>query len=87
MLSAPSIVCRVVRPLLDPIVAAPGDVLTAWPGHPTHALAVLSADCETVLRTIAREERVLYADLLHWFLDARIQLPEASQKALLSRSA
>lgn len=87
MLDAPSIICRVVRPIVGPVVAAPGDVLTAWPGHPTLALYVLDGTCTTVKHSSPREEGALYSDLLHWFLDARIQMPEASQKALLSRSA
>lgn len=27
--------------MLAPLAAAPGDLLIAWPGHPTHALSVV----------------------------------------------
>jgi len=87
MLPRPSIVCRVARPILSPIVAAPGDVLAVWPGHPTHALTVLSSDGLTVRRACPRPEGLLYGDLLHWFLDAAVLMPEADQRAFLVRPA
>ena len=87
MLDRPSIVCRVVRPILSPIVAAPGDVLAAWPGHPSLALCVLDTHGDTIKRAVPCPEGALYSQLLNWFLDARIQMPEASERALLSRSA
>jgi hypothetical protein len=87
MLPAPSIVCRVLRPLMSPIVAHPGDVLTAWPGHPRLTLCVLSPDASRVLRAQYVPEGRLYADLLTLFLDAAIDLSDAGQAALLTRSA
>ncbi len=84
MLDRPSIVCRVVRPILSPIVAAPGDVLAAWPGHPSHTLAVAPPDLSRIIRHRFCEDGVLYGVLLDLFLDARISLPVRSQKALLT---
>jgi hypothetical protein len=87
MLDRPSIVCRVIRPIADPIVARRNDILTAWPGHRTLTLCVLTADAERLIRSAYLPERLLYPALLDLFLDGRVRLPEASQRALLSRSA
>lgn len=84
MLPAPSIVCRVLRPMLDPIVARPGELLTVWPGHPTHALIVFMADAETPLRWSACPEGALYGALLNLYLDAVVvALTEDSERSLL----
>lgn len=87
MLPRPSIVCRVMRPMAFPIPAHTGDVLAVWPDHPTHALAVLTADCAAIIRHAPYDAGKLYGDLLGAFLDGKLQLPEPSQRALLSRSA
>ncbi|WP_396215736.1 hypothetical protein [Gemmatimonas sp.] len=87
MLDAPSIVCRVLRPFMNPIPAAAGDVLTVWPGHPTHTLIVFTSSLDQCVRHGYRAEKVVYSDLLHLFLDGKIQMAERSQKALLTRSA
>ena len=87
MLERPSIVCRVLRPIVKPLPARAGDVLVCWPDHPTHAVAVLDAACDLVKRHRPYDSGALYGDLLHAFLDAKIQMPEAAQRALLSRSA
>lgn len=87
MLTAPSILCRVVRPFAAPIVARPADVLSVWPGHPTHTLAVLTPDCDRIIRHGYCPESKLYGEILSLFLDAAIRLPVQAQRALLSRSA
>lgn len=87
MLSRPSIVCRVLRPFADPIPARAGDVLAVWPGHPTHAVTVLTGDCTAIIRHAPCDEGRLYGVLLDRFLDGAIRLPEASQRALLTQSA
>ncbi|MFN9086723.1 MAG: hypothetical protein ACK6DP_05105 [Gemmatimonas sp.] len=87
MLDRPSIVCRVLRPFLAPIVARPNEVLTAWPGHPTLALCVLTPDGETIIRSRYLPEGVLYSALLDLFLDGSVRLSEESERALLSRPA
>lgn len=87
MLAAPSIVCRVIRPFLDPIVARPDEVLTAWPGHPELTLCVLTHDGETIIRSRYLPEGVLYSALLDLFLDGAILLSHESERALLSRPA
>lgn len=87
MLDRPSIVCRVVRPFFAPIAATPGQVLTVWPGHPTHTLIVFTPSLDRCIRYAHRAESVLYSDLLSLFLDGKIQLPDRSARALLSQSA
>lgn len=87
MLNKPSIVCRVVKDIDDPIMAFPGQVLSAWPGHPHLSLSVLTGDCSRVIRSCYCPERVLYAELLNLFLDGAIRLPVRSQRALLEKSA
>lgn len=87
MLDRPSIVCRVLRPITSPIVARRDEILAVWFGHPTHAVCVLDPEGEEIIRHAPRDEGLLYGELLEQFLDARIRLPEASQRALLSRSA
>lgn len=87
MLDRPSIVCRVLRPIADPIVARPDEVLTAWPGHPALTLCVLTPDGETITRSRYLPEGVLYSALLDLFLDGAIRLSHASEQALLSRPA
>lgn len=76
-----------MRPIALPLPAEPGDVLACWPDHPTHAVAVLDAACSVVRRHAPYDSGALYGDLLHGFLDASLQLPEASQRALLTRCA
>jgi hypothetical protein len=83
MLDRPSIVCRVVRPMACPIAADPGDVLVAWPGHPTHSLAVVRH--QRVVRTRHVPDGVLYGALLDLFLSARIRLPLTAQRRLLTQ--
>lgn len=84
MLPAPSIVCRVLRPMLDPIVARPNDLLAVWPGHPTHALIVFMADGLTALRWSPCPEGVLYGALLNLYLDAvLVALTVESERSLL----
>ena len=85
MLDAPSIICRVVRPIVGPVVAAPGDILAVWPGHPTHTLAVVSGDKATLLRHCFCADGAVYGLVLDWFLDARIRLPLQDQRALLTQ--
>jgi hypothetical protein len=86
MLPAPSIVCRVVRPIMAPIVARPNSLLLVWPGH-AHTLTVASS-CGTVQRTAYCPEGVLYGALLNLFLDAAIRpLTEADERALLGVAA
>lgn len=84
MLPAPPIVCRVLRPMLHPIVARAGEVLTVWPGHPTHTLIVFMADGETPLRWCPCPEGALYGALLNLYLDAAlVALTVESERALL----
>jgi hypothetical protein len=87
MLDAPSIVCRVIRPIVYPIVARPDDVLTAWPGHPELTVCVLTPDGNTIIRSRYLPEGVLYSTLLDLFLDGAILLSTDSERALLSRPA
>jgi hypothetical protein len=87
MLPAPSIVCRVVRPILDPIVARPDEVLVVWPGHPDLTLCVLDETSTELIRSRYLPERHLYPALLDRFLDGSIRLPVESERALLCRSA
>lgn len=84
MLDRPSIVCRVVRPMVKPIAADPGDTLVAWPGHPTHTLAVVSSE-KAVRRTRHVPDGVLYGALLELYLDGKVRLPVASQRRLLTQ--
>lgn len=84
VLESPSIVCRVLRPMLDPIVASKGDLLAVWPGHPTHALIVFEADGMTALRWAPCPEGVLYGALLGLYLDAVLAaLTVKSERSLL----
>ena len=70
--------------MLVPIPARVGDVLTAWPGHPVLTLCVVSPDGRTPLHWCHVPEGRLYGELLHLFLDAKIQaLSVASERALL----
>jgi hypothetical protein len=87
MLDAPSIVCRVIRPIAYPIVARPDEVLVVWPGHPDLTLCVLTPDGETIIRSRYLPEGVLYSTLLDLFLDGAILLSTDSERALLSRPA
>lgn len=87
MLARPTIVCRVLRPIAKPLPARAGDVLVCWPDHPTHAVAVLDEACDLIRCHAPYDSGALYGDLLHHFLDARIQMPEQAQRALLSQSA
>jgi len=61
--SAPLIACRVLRTMHAPIPANPSDMLIAWPGHPTMALSVCSADGLRVLTFRAYPAREI-AELL-----------------------
>ena len=84
MLDRPSIVCRVLRPILDPIAARPGEVLVVWPGHPTHTVTVRTEDGHASLRHCCVPEGALYGLLLNLYLDAAIQcLTTESERALL----
>lgn len=85
MLDRPSIVCRVLRPLCEPIVARPGELLVVWPGHPTHTLTVCAPDGQTLLRHGHCAAGVLYGALLNLYLDAAVRCcdPE-SERSLLS---
>jgi hypothetical protein len=85
MLDAPSIVCRVIRPIVYPIVARPDEVLVVWPGHPTHTLTVCAPDGKAVLRWIYCADGALYGILLNLYLDAAIRCcdPE-SERSLLT---
>lgn len=87
MLTAPSIVCRVLRPMLYPIVAERHTILSVWPGHPTMTLSVLSPDCEQLLRFRHHPEGLLYGDLLNLYLDAMIQCVSLESERALLRSA
>lgn len=83
MTNSPTIVCRVSLRIDSPVQADPGDVLVVWPGHPTHALMVMTDDRQLV-RHAACPEGVLYGSLLHLFLDSAIQpLTVRSERALL----
>jgi hypothetical protein len=86
MLDRPSIVCRVVRPILSPLVATPGDYLTGWPGHPTHTLAVVTSDQTTVVRHRFCADGALYGLLLDLFLDGKVRLTDQAQRRLLSQT-
>ena len=70
--------------MLEPIPARVGDVLTVWPGHPTLTLCVSSPDGQKPLHWCYVPEGLLYGDLLHWFLDAKIEaMTVESERALL----
>lgn len=86
MLDRPSIAALVVRPIRTPIAAQPGDMLIAWPGHPTHTLGVVSPEPRRVLRTRHVPDGAVYGELLRLFLDAKIRLPLRSQRRLLTQA-
>ncbi len=86
MLAAPSVVGRVLRPILSPVAARVGDVLTFWPGHPLLTFCVFSSDLRHLRSSMHRPDDVAYAELLDLFLDAKVSLPEDSQRALLTRT-
>jgi|GEM_PF-1744910 hypothetical protein len=82
----PLLSCLVVLPLVAPIAARPRDVLVVWPEHPTHTLTVLTPDRSRVIRRAWCASGVLYAELLHLFLDGAIRLSVADQRRLLTQS-
>lgn len=55
---------RVMRHMLHPIAAAPGQLLAVQPGHPTHTLAVLDATGSAVLRHRYVSDGALYGNIL-----------------------
>jgi hypothetical protein len=87
MLDAPSIFCRVTRPMRYPIWADPGDVLAVWPGHPEMTISVLTADAGDIKRAMYRPEGMLYGDLLNLYLDAVMVPVSAQDEERLLRSA
>jgi hypothetical protein len=72
---------------MKPIAAEPSQVLTVWPGHPTHTLIVFTSSLDRCVRHSYRAESVLYSDLLELFLDGKIALADRSARALLSQPA
>jgi hypothetical protein len=83
MLDRPSISARVVRPIQTPIAAFPGDIVVAWPGHPTHALAVVSHEPRRVIHTQHVPDATLHGTLWEWYLDGCIRPADiASERAI-----
>lgn len=63
----------VEAPTVRPIQAKRGDILTVWPAHPTHTLAVCAnRPGYPVLRYTAVPMGVLYGLALNWELDGII---------------
>lgn len=68
MFDRPPFHFRVRAPIIAPIQATAGAILSVWPGHPTHTLAVYDPAAKRVLRHRYVEDGALYGPLL--ILDA-----------------
>jgi DNA mismatch repair protein MutH len=78
------IVCRVLSPIIAPIVARPGELLVIRPAA-HDSLAVTDATGTTELRRAAIPPGRLYGDLLHLMLDDAIRpLTSADERLLLA---
>jgi hypothetical protein len=80
----PPIVGLVIRPIHRPIEAEPGDWLTVWPGHPTHALAVVNASRTRVLHRQWYPDDAVWGVALDLYLDGAVRFRADAEKALLS---
>ena len=87
MLPAPSIACRVVRPILNPIPAEVGRMLVVWPGHPTKTLSVLTPCGRHIIRSAPLSDGLLYGALLELYLDGKIACLSLASERALFRSA
>ena len=80
------IVCRVLSPIIAPIVARPGDLLVIRPAA-KDSLAVTDGAGRVELRRAAIPPGRLYGDLLHLMLDEAIRPLTSVDERLLLRSA
>ena len=81
-----TIVCRVLSPIIAPIVARPGELLVIRPAA-EDTIAVTDAVGTTVLRCAAVPPGRLYGDLLHLIIDEAIRPLTSVDERLLLRAS
>lgn len=69
----PPMAFRVCRPFRAPLPVAVGEVLVAWPEHPTHPLLICSPDGRKAIRWTALPAPRLYRLLFRAWLDAALR--------------
>lgn len=81
-----TIVCRVLSPIIAPIVARPGELLVIRPAA-EDSLVVTNAAGEREIRRAAIPPGRLYGDLLHLMLDEAIRPLTSVDERLLLRAS
>ena len=85
-LMRPSFVLRVLAPIVFPIAARTGALLVVSPGHPTHTLAVLTADASRIVRHRHVEDGALYGPILMLDADGAVAFLRPQDRHQLARA-